>query len=162
MLHSICTYWDRVDSWLFVVGSQIASLTPSPFFDHNLCCRCLNGSCKAISTSRLQNLSNGIKNTSRWGVLTFSIELWSCGSPKGLQVSTFGSASLILTLASKWGYDIVEPKAIHRPIMTKVVQQLRVAITFQEGNALPYDYSHSIAYEIQNQFGSQMVLMSPW
>ncbi|CAK9869266.1 unnamed protein product [Sphagnum jensenii] len=38
----------------------------------------------------------------------------------------------------------VEPKAIHRPIMTKVVEQLRVAITIQEGNALPYDYSHSM------------------
>ncbi|CAK9869277.1 unnamed protein product, partial [Sphagnum jensenii] len=55
----------------------------------------------------------------------------------------------------------VEPKAIHRPIMTKVVEELRVAITFQEGNALPSNYSHSMTYEIQNQFGPQMVLMSP-
>jgi len=55
----------------------------------------------------------------------------------------------------------VEPKAIDRPIMTKVVEQLRVAITIQEGNALPSDYSHSMTYEIQNQSGSQMVLMSP-
>ncbi|CAK9213890.1 unnamed protein product [Sphagnum troendelagicum] len=38
----------------------------------------------------------------------------------------------------------VEPKAIHRPIMTKVVEQLRVAITIQEGNTLPFDYSHSM------------------
>ncbi|CAK9237925.1 unnamed protein product [Sphagnum troendelagicum] len=55
----------------------------------------------------------------------------------------------------------VEPKAIHRPIMTKVVEELRVAITFQEGNALPSNYSHSMTYEIQNQSGPQMVLMSP-
>jgi len=56
----------------------------------------------------------------------------------------------------------VEPEVIHRPIMTKVVEQLRVAITIQEGNALPSDYSHSMTtYEIQNQSGSQMVLMSP-
>ncbi len=48
LLHSICTHRDRVDSWLFVVGSQIASLTPDPSFDHNLCCKCPNGSCKAI------------------------------------------------------------------------------------------------------------------
>jgi len=54
----------------------------------------------------------------------------------------------------------VEPKAIHRPIMTKVVEQLRVAITIQEGNALPSNYSHSMTYEIQNQSRSQMVLMS--
>ncbi len=55
----------------------------------------------------------------------------------------------------------VEPKAIHRPIMTKVVEELRAAIAFQEGNTLPSNYSHSMIYEIQNQSGSQMVLMSP-
>jgi hypothetical protein len=48
VFHSICTHRDRVDSRLFVVGSQIASLTPDPSFDHNLCCKCANGSCKAI------------------------------------------------------------------------------------------------------------------
>jgi hypothetical protein len=31
-----------------VVRSQTGSLTPSLYFDHNLCCRCLNGSCEAI------------------------------------------------------------------------------------------------------------------
>jgi hypothetical protein len=41
--HSFYTHWGRVDSWLFVVGSQTASLIPSPSFDHNLCCRCPNG-----------------------------------------------------------------------------------------------------------------------
>jgi hypothetical protein len=55
----------------------------------------------------------------------------------------------------------VEPKAIHRPIMTKVVEELQATITFQEGNALPSNYSHSMLYDIQNQFGSQMVLLSP-
>ncbi|CAM6041542.1 unnamed protein product [Sphagnum compactum] len=53
----------------------------------------------------------------------------------------------------------VEPKSMHRPIMTKVVEELRAAITFQEGNALPSNYSHSMTYEIQN--ASRMVLMSP-
>jgi len=48
MSHSICTHRDRVDSWLFVVGNQIASLTPDPSFDHNLCCSYLNGLCEAI------------------------------------------------------------------------------------------------------------------
>jgi hypothetical protein len=55
----------------------------------------------------------------------------------------------------------VEPKAIHRPIMTKVVEELRAAITFQESNALPSGYSHSMTYEIQSQSGSQIVLMNP-
>jgi hypothetical protein len=48
VLHSTCTHRDRVDSWLLVVGSQTASLTPGPSFDHNLCYRCPNGSCEAI------------------------------------------------------------------------------------------------------------------
>jgi hypothetical protein len=46
--HSIFTHRDQVDSRLFVVGSQIANSTPGPSFDHNLCCRCPNGSCEAI------------------------------------------------------------------------------------------------------------------
>jgi hypothetical protein len=48
MSHSSCTHQGRVDSRLLVVGSQTASLTPGPSFDHNLCCRCSNDSCKAI------------------------------------------------------------------------------------------------------------------
>jgi len=60
---------------------------------------------RPFSTSTLQGLSNGIKNSSRQGVLTPAIELRSCGSPEGLQVLTFGNANLILTLASKWGCD---------------------------------------------------------
>ncbi len=48
VLHSICTHRDRVDSRLFVVGSQTANLTPDPSFDHNLCYRCSNDSCEAI------------------------------------------------------------------------------------------------------------------
>ncbi len=46
--HSTCTHRGRVDSRLLVVGNQTANLTPSPSFDHNLCYRCPNGSCKAI------------------------------------------------------------------------------------------------------------------
>jgi len=48
VLHFTRTHRDRVDSWLLVVGSQIASLTPGSSFNHNLCCKCPNGSCKAI------------------------------------------------------------------------------------------------------------------
>ncbi|CAK9266668.1 unnamed protein product [Sphagnum jensenii] len=55
----------------------------------------------------------------------------------------------------------VEPKAIHRPIMTKVVEELRIAINLQEGNTLPFNYSHSMICEIQDQSRSQMLLMSP-
>jgi hypothetical protein len=48
VLHSTCTHQGQVDSRLLVVGIQIANFTPGPSFDHNLCCKCLNGSCKAI------------------------------------------------------------------------------------------------------------------
>jgi hypothetical protein len=48
VLHLTCTHRNCVDSQLLVVGSQIASLTPDLSFDHNLCCKCPNGSCKAI------------------------------------------------------------------------------------------------------------------
>jgi hypothetical protein len=46
--HSICTHRNQVNFWLFVVESQIVSLTPDLSFDHNLCCRCPNGSCETI------------------------------------------------------------------------------------------------------------------
>jgi hypothetical protein len=48
VLHSFCTPRGRVDSGRFVVGSETASLTLGPSFDHNLCCRCPNGPCEAI------------------------------------------------------------------------------------------------------------------
>jgi len=48
MLHATCTQGNRVDSWLLVVGRQIPNLTLDPSFGHNLCFRCLNGSCKPI------------------------------------------------------------------------------------------------------------------
>jgi len=46
--HFIFTHQNWVDSWLLVVGSQTANLIPGLSFDHNLCCRCPNGSCEAI------------------------------------------------------------------------------------------------------------------
>jgi hypothetical protein len=53
---------------------------------------------RPFSTSTLQDLSNGIRNTSKQGVLTPTIKLWNL-----VQVPTFRSVNLILTLASKWG-----------------------------------------------------------
>jgi hypothetical protein len=103
--HSLCTHRGWVDSWLLMVGSQTPSLTPDLSFDHNLCYRCPNCSCEAIFEFTLWDLSNGIKNTSRRGVLAYTIEFWSFGSPGGLWVPTFGSVSFILTLVSKWGCD---------------------------------------------------------
>jgi hypothetical protein len=48
MWHATCTQVNRGDSWLLVVGNQIANLTPGPSFGHNLCFNYPNGSCKPI------------------------------------------------------------------------------------------------------------------
>jgi len=40
--HSWIGHQEEVDSWLFVVGSQIGNSTPGPSFSHNLCFRCSN------------------------------------------------------------------------------------------------------------------------
>jgi len=48
MSHFTCTHRNRVDSWLLVVENQTTNLTPSLSFDHNLCCKCPNGSCESI------------------------------------------------------------------------------------------------------------------
>jgi hypothetical protein len=36
------------DSWLLMGDNQIDTLTPNPFFDHNLCFKYLNGLCQPI------------------------------------------------------------------------------------------------------------------
>jgi len=48
MSHSLCSPVNRVDSWLFLVGSQTGNLTPDPSFGHNLCFRCSNEQCEPI------------------------------------------------------------------------------------------------------------------
>jgi hypothetical protein len=48
MWHTTWTQGNQGDSWLLVVGSQIAKLTLDPSFGHNLCFRYPNGSCEPI------------------------------------------------------------------------------------------------------------------
>jgi hypothetical protein len=101
VLHSTCWRWIWVDSWLLVVGNQIASFTFGRSFAYNLGFRCPNA--RPFWTFKLQDLSKNIKNTPMQGVLTPAIKLWVSESPRGLQVPTFGSVSFILTLSPKWG-----------------------------------------------------------
>jgi len=49
MSHATCTQGNQGDSQLLVVESQIANLTPDPYFGHDLCFRYPNGSWKPIS-----------------------------------------------------------------------------------------------------------------
>jgi hypothetical protein len=48
MSHTQIGCREDVDSWLLVVGSQTANLTPGPSFAHNLDFTCPNGQCEAI------------------------------------------------------------------------------------------------------------------
>ncbi len=48
MSHSFRRCWEEVDSRLFMVRSQIGSLTPDPSFAHNLGYRCPNGTYEVI------------------------------------------------------------------------------------------------------------------
>jgi hypothetical protein len=103
--HSTCTHWDQVDSRLLVVGSQTASLTLGPSFDHNLCCRCPNGSCEAILDIYTSRPFQQYKEHFKARCLTVAIELWVFGSLGGLSSPIFGSVNGDLTLPSKWGCD---------------------------------------------------------
>jgi hypothetical protein len=47
--HITCTQGNRINSWLLVVGSQIANLTFGLFLGHNLCVKCPNQQSKPIS-----------------------------------------------------------------------------------------------------------------
>jgi len=48
MWHTTCTQGNRGDSRLSMVDSQIGNFTLEPFFGHNLCFKCPNGSCEPI------------------------------------------------------------------------------------------------------------------
>jgi len=56
-------------------------------------------------TSTLQDLSNGIKNTTLPGVLALAIVLRVLGSLGRLPSPIFGSLNGDLALPSKWGCD---------------------------------------------------------
>jgi hypothetical protein len=95
--HSTCTHRDRINSWLLVVESQIANLTPDLSFCYNLCYRCTNGSCKLIFNIYILITFQWYKKTSIRGVLTPVIKLWSFGSPGGVPSPNFRSVSFIFT-----------------------------------------------------------------
>jgi len=100
-----CTHRDQVDSRLLVVGSQIANLIPGPSFDHNLCCRCPNGSCEAILdiyTPRPFQRYKKHLSARCFGPYNRTL---SFRNPEGLPSPILGSVSGDLTLPSKWGYN---------------------------------------------------------
>ncbi len=56
----------------------------------------------------------------------------------------------------------VEPKSIHRPTMTKVVEELRGALVLQEGlNPSLSENSPNDTYGIQDEYKSQIDAFDP-
>jgi hypothetical protein len=48
MWHTTCMHVNQSDPWLLMVGNQVDTLIPNPSFEHNLCFKYLNESCKFI------------------------------------------------------------------------------------------------------------------
>jgi hypothetical protein len=120
MSHTPCNQVNRVDSRLFVVGSQIGSLTPGPSFGHNLCFKCPNEQCKLILNIYVLKAFQWYKDATRHGVLTPEIAFWSFHRDSISQSgSCFGSVrvhSLVLprtsyTPGSMW-YDSWAPSCL--------------------------------------------------
>jgi hypothetical protein len=61
MSHATCTKGIRGDFQLLMVGSQIANMTSSLSFGHNLFFRYPKGDASPFQTSKFQELSNDIK-----------------------------------------------------------------------------------------------------
>jgi hypothetical protein len=87
--HATCTKGNQGDSQLLMVRSQIANLTPSLSFGHNLCFKCPNGSCKPV-------LDIYVSIAFQWYEELFEPlcfdpcnHFWTFGSPPGLQLPTW-------------------------------------------------------------------------
>ncbi len=67
----------------------------------------------------------------------------------------------VLWKVAEIAIQCVEPKSIHRPTMTKVVEELRAAL-LQEGlNPTLFEYSPNDAHGIQDDYGIQTKALDP-
>jgi hypothetical protein len=76
MTHATCTQWNQGDSWLLVVNSQIANLTPGLSFGHNLCFSCPNGSCEPTLNIYVPRAFQWYKSFLIHWILTLVIAFW--------------------------------------------------------------------------------------
>jgi hypothetical protein len=65
----------------------------------------------------------------------------------------------VLWKVAEIAIQCVEPKSIHRPTMTKVVEELRAAV-LQEG-LNSSEYPQSDTYGIEDEYGSQIDPFNP-
>jgi len=103
VLHATYTQGSWVDSWLFVIRSQIANLTPGLSFCHNLCCMCPNWSCKPILDIYVSTTFWWYKdlfNTMCFDICNRSLKVWeSTGTPTPKMGAHLGVWVFILTLS---------------------------------------------------------------
>jgi len=74
MFHTIWRQVNRVNSWLFLVRSQIGNLTPDPSFGHNLCFRCPNEQCEPILNIYVPRVLQWYKERHK----PLSFDPWNC------------------------------------------------------------------------------------
>jgi hypothetical protein len=110
MLHATCTQGNRGDSRFLMVGNQIVNLTPNPSFGHNLCFRCLNGSCKPtlyIQVPRVFQWYEELPNPMGFGPFNCSLKIW-VSQPHFGQVWGWNSHS------QSWGLGVLRDSRMFR------------------------------------------------
>ncbi len=81
-----------------MVESQIANLTPDPFFGHNLCFKCPNGSCKPILDIYVLRAFQLYKDLFK----PLSFDPWNC--PLKIQESTRTPSPKMEVVLGVWGF----------------------------------------------------------
>jgi hypothetical protein len=98
MLHVTCMQGNRGDSRLLVVESEIVNLALGPSFDHNLCFKCPNGSCKPILdiyVPKAFQWYEGLHNPMNFDPFNYSLKIQeSIGTPTPKVGSSLGSVEV--------------------------------------------------------------------
>jgi hypothetical protein len=104
MWHATCMHVSQGDSWLLMIKSQIDILIFSPSFDHNLCYKYSNGSCKPILdiyVSRDFQWHIKLFNPMNFGLCNCFVKIWDSNSQNGSPFGNVWAHSLILPCSPK-------------------------------------------------------------
>ncbi len=100
MWHATCTQGSQGDSIFLMVGSQTTNLTLGPSFGHNLCFKCLNGSCDPIlniSISKAFQWYKELFKTMSFFPCNCLLKIWESKSQSGKVLGNLGVHSLTLS-----------------------------------------------------------------
>ncbi len=107
--HVTYTHESQVDSWLFMVESQTASLIPDLSFCHNLCYKCPNESYEPILDIYISIAFQWYKelpNVRCFDLCNYSLKVWESNGTPTLNMGVhLGVWVFILTLSQIWGRD---------------------------------------------------------